>query len=83
MFVPRRAECSATAARLMVLELWRLWAPQEVKQVFEKMHKYIGKSIKSLIERPDDPHCLRLHKNVRSPHLPSAYTAWLPAADTE
>lgn len=36
-----------------------------MKQVFEKLHKYIGKSIKSLIERPDDPHCLRLHKNVR------------------
>jgi hypothetical protein len=77
MPVPRLAECSR---RLMVLALWRSGV-QEVKQVFEKLHKYIGKSIKSLIERPDDPHCLRLHKNVRSPHLPSDSTASLPAAD--
>jgi hypothetical protein len=42
--------------------------------VFEKMHKYIGKSIKNLIERPDDPHCLRLHKNVR---IASPLRRWL------
>jgi len=31
--------------------------------VFEKLFKYIGKSIKALIDRTDEPHCLRLHKN--------------------
>ena len=36
---------------------------QETKQVFEKLFKYIGKSIKALIDRTDEPHCLRLHKN--------------------
>eukprot|EP00240_Pyramimonas_obovata_P007306 CAMPEP_0118933718 /NCGR_PEP_ID=MMETSP1169-20130426/12276_1 /TAXON_ID=36882 /ORGANISM="Pyramimonas obovata, Strain CCMP722" /LENGTH=180 /DNA_ID=CAMNT_0006876523 /DNA_START=69 /DNA_END=611 /DNA_ORIENTATION=+ len=36
---------------------------EEVKQVFEKLHKYIGKNIKNMIDRPDDPHCLRLHRN--------------------
>ena len=31
--------------------------------MFEKLFKYIGKSIKALIDRTDEPHCLRLHKN--------------------
>lgn len=35
----------------------------EMRQVFEKLHKFIGKNIKSLIERQDEPHCLRLQKN--------------------
>mmetsp|Transcript_25950 Transcript_25950/g.31494 ORF Transcript_25950/g.31494 Transcript_25950/m.31494 type:complete len:180 (-) Transcript_25950:762-1301(-) len=38
-------------------------AEAEVKQVFEKLHKYVGKNIKNMIERTDEPHCLRLHKN--------------------
>jgi ribosome biogenesis protein Nip4 len=37
--------------------------PQETKQVFEKLHTYIGKNIKNLVERPDEDHVLRLHKN--------------------
>lgn len=35
----------------------------ETRMVFEKLHKFIGKNIKSLVERTDDPHCLRLQKN--------------------
>ena len=31
--------------------------------VFEKLYKFIGKNIKSLIDRPDEPHCFRLQKN--------------------
>jgi 60S ribosome subunit biogenesis protein NIP7 len=35
----------------------------ETRMVFEKLHKFIGKNIKALVERTDDPHCLRLQKN--------------------
>lgn len=31
--------------------------------IFEKLYKFIGKNIKSLIDRPDEPYCFRLHKN--------------------
>lgn len=31
--------------------------------MFEKLYKFIGKDIKSLIERPDGLYCFRLHKN--------------------
>lgn len=31
--------------------------------VFEKLYKFIGKGIKNLIDRPDEPHCFRMHKN--------------------
>ena len=36
---------------------------QETKAVFEKLHKYMGKSIRALVERPDEEHVLRLHRN--------------------
>eukprot|EP00798_Chlamydomonas_sp_ICE-L_P011441 gene11441-34149_t len=36
---------------------------EETKQVFEKLYKFIGKNIKNLVDRPDDPHCFRLQKN--------------------
>lgn len=36
---------------------------QETKQVFEKLYKFIGKNIKNLIDRSDEPYCFRLHKN--------------------
>lgn len=36
---------------------------QETKAVFEKLHKYIGKGIKHLVERTDEDYVLRLHKN--------------------
>ncbi|GFH19501.1 60S ribosome subunit biogenesis protein NIP7 homolog [Haematococcus lacustris] len=35
----------------------------ETKLVFEKLFKFIGKNIKSLVDRPDEPHCFRLQKN--------------------
>ena len=38
-------------------------AAQETKTVFEKLHKYIGKNIKHLVERSDEDYVLRLHKN--------------------
>ena len=31
--------------------------------MFEKLHKFIGKNIKALVERGDRPHCLRLQRN--------------------
>lgn len=31
--------------------------------VFEKLYKFIGKSLKNLIDRPDEPYCFRLHNN--------------------
>ena len=31
--------------------------------VFEKLYKFVGKDIKSMMERPDGHYCLRLHKN--------------------
>ncbi|ORZ39233.1 cytosolic large ribosomal subunit protein [Catenaria anguillulae PL171] len=36
---------------------------EETKTFFEKLAKYIGKNITLLIERSDDPHCFRLHKD--------------------
>lgn len=36
---------------------------QETKAVLEKLYKYIGKNIKNLIDRSDEPYCLRLHSN--------------------
>jgi UPF0113 Pre-PUA domain len=36
---------------------------QETKQVFEKLYKYIGKDIKTLIDRTDAPYVIRLQRN--------------------
>lgn len=35
----------------------------ETKVVFEKLHKFIGKNIKALVERGEQPYCMRLQKN--------------------
>ncbi|KAJ3116146.1 ribosome biosynthesis protein nip7 [Physocladia obscura] len=35
---------------------------QEVKTLFEKLAKYIGRNITHLIDRQDDPHCFRVHR---------------------
>lgn len=35
----------------------------ETRQVFEKLHKYLGKAIKNLVERSDEPYCFRLQRN--------------------
>jgi len=32
--------------------------------VFEKLHKFVGKSVEQLVHRPDAPHVFRLHKKV-------------------
>ena len=40
---------------------------QELKGVFEKLHKYVGKSVEQLVNRSDAPHVFRLHKKVRQP----------------
>lgn len=34
----------------------------ETTTFFEKLAQYIGRNIKQLIDRPDEPHCFRLHK---------------------
>jgi hypothetical protein len=39
---------------------------QELKNVFEKLHKYVGRSVEALVNRPDAPHVFRLHKKVRA-----------------
>lgn len=31
--------------------------------VFEKLYKFVGKNIKNLVDRPDEPYCFRLQKN--------------------
>jgi len=36
---------------------------EETKMIFEKLYKFIGKDIKSLIDRPDGLYCFRLQKN--------------------
>lgn len=36
---------------------------EETKTFFEKLAKYIGRNIKFLIDRPDEPHCFRLHND--------------------
>mmetsp|Transcript_3321 Transcript_3321/g.6235 ORF Transcript_3321/g.6235 Transcript_3321/m.6235 type:complete len:185 (-) Transcript_3321:1441-1995(-) len=36
---------------------------EETKLIFEKLAKFIGRGIKDLIDRPDDPHCFRLQKD--------------------
>ena len=34
--------------------------------MFEKLHKYIGKNVETLVNRKDQPHVFRLHKKVRA-----------------
>ena len=36
---------------------------QETKLVFEKLYKFVGKNIKSLVDRQDEPYTFRLQKN--------------------
>ena len=46
--------------------------------MFEKLHKYIGKSVEALVNRPDQPHVFRLHKKARPR---GAGRAWASFAD--
>jgi len=34
----------------------------EIQQVFEKLFKFVGKNLKNIVDRTDQPHCFRLHK---------------------
>ncbi|EFN52108.1 hypothetical protein CHLNCDRAFT_139408 [Chlorella variabilis] len=44
--------------------LLRPLTEEETKVVFEKLHKFIGKNIKALVDRGgEQPYCLRLQKN--------------------
>lgn len=36
---------------------------QETKAVFEKLHKFLGKNLKNLVEQKDEDYVFRLHKN--------------------
>ncbi|KAK9832836.1 hypothetical protein WJX81_005460 [Elliptochloris bilobata] len=36
---------------------------EETKAVFEKLHKFLGKGIRHLVERSDEDHVLRLNRN--------------------
>lgn len=36
---------------------------QELQTVLEKFVFFIGKNVKALFEREDEPYCFRLHKN--------------------
>lgn len=40
----------------------------EIQQVFEKLFKFVGKNLKNIVDRADQPHCFRLHKKVRQAH---------------
>ncbi|KAJ1978118.1 ribosome biosynthesis protein nip7 [Dimargaris xerosporica] len=35
---------------------------EETKILFFKLAKYVGKNLTYLVDRPDEPHCFRLHK---------------------
>eukprot|EP01025_Chloroclados_australasicus_P063649 TRINITY_DN8432_c0_g2_i1.p4 TRINITY_DN8432_c0_g2~~TRINITY_DN8432_c0_g2_i1.p4 ORF type:complete len:180 (-),score=12.19 TRINITY_DN8432_c0_g2_i1:1311-1850(-) len=34
---------------------------EESKLVFEKLYKFVGKNIKQIVDREDEPYCFRLH----------------------
>ena len=36
---------------------------EELKAFFEKLAKYIGRGIKSMLQRPDGAYCFRLHQD--------------------
>ena len=36
---------------------------QELQLVLEKLVKFIGKNVRSVVEREDEKYCFRLHKN--------------------
>ena len=36
---------------------------EETRVFFEKLAEFIGRGIKHLLDRPDEPHCFRLHKD--------------------
>eukprot|EP00982_Pelagococcus_subviridis_P004321 29123-Pelagococcus_subviridis.AAC.4 len=51
---PRRRAARALARR------------RRARCVFEKLFKFVGKNLKNIVDRADQPHCFRLHKKVRA-----------------
>jgi len=47
----------------IVLRSMRPLTEEETKTLFAKLASYIGRNITHLIDRPDDPHVFRLHKD--------------------
>ena len=67
-----RATQSAAHARLDARDaasteaaVMRPLEESEIQQVFEKLFKFVGKNLKNIVDRADQPHCFRLHKKVR------------------
>jgi hypothetical protein len=58
---PRRARSRPPPSRAM-----RPLEESEIQQVFEKLFKFVGKNLKNIVDRADQPHCFRLHKKVRA-----------------
>jgi 60S ribosome subunit biogenesis protein NIP7 len=52
-----------TNTTLITFLAMRPLTEEETKIFFEKLAKYIGRNIKFLIDRPDEPHCFRLHND--------------------
>lgn len=50
-------ECAGALKRLIVL------CVQEARLVFEKLYKYVGKSLKSIVDSGEEKYCLRLQKS--------------------
>ena len=60
---PRSTERPARRARAR--RVMRPLEESEIQQVFEKLFKFVGKNLKNIVDRADQPHCFRLHKKVR------------------
>lgn len=60
---PRSSERPARRARAR--RVMRPLEESEIQQVFEKLFKFVGKNLKNIVDRADQPHCFRLHKKVR------------------
>ncbi len=50
----------------------RALTEEEMKAFFEKLANFIGPSIKDMLDRSDQPHVFRLHKDRVCAALPSA-----------
>ena len=59
---PREAPRDAASTEAAVM---RPLEESEIQQVFEKLFKFVGKNLKNIVDRADQPHCFRLHKKVR------------------
>ena len=53
------------ARRVRARRVMRPLEESEIQQVFEKLFKFVGKNLKNIVDRADQPHCFRLHKKVR------------------